>query len=70
MIISKKGMVNMEGTEPMIMAETMGILDAVYKMLVENHGEDFARARIESLGALYIMREEGKLGEKSTQKVS
>ena len=70
MIVSKEGKVTIDGTEPMILAETMGILDAVYQVLAENHGEDFARSRIESLGRLYLMREEGNLGKRSEVKMS
>lgn len=60
MIKSKEGIVTVEGTEPEILAEIMGILDAVYQMLLESHSEDHAKARIESLGHLYLMREEQK----------
>lgn len=62
MIKSESGTVVIDGTEPEILAETMGVLDAVYQMLVQNHGEDQARARIESIGTLYIKHEEMKHG--------
>lgn len=56
MIKSKMGTVTIDGTEPEILAETMGILDAVFQMLKETHGEEYALRRVESLGSLYVMR--------------
>lgn len=60
MIKSEDGLVVIEGTEPQILAETMGVLDAVYQMLLQNHDEDHAKRRIESLGTLYVQHEEKK----------
>lgn len=65
MIISKEGAVTIEGGEALILAETMGVLDAVYQMLRKNHDEEYAKARIESLGGLYIKH----LEEKEKQRI-
>ncbi len=65
MITSKDGTVTIEGTEPQLLAETMGILEAIYQMLKANHDDDFARSRVESLGRILIMRQDGQLGAES-----
>ena len=54
MISMELGIVTIEGQETELLAETMMILDSIYRMLKENHGEEYARAKIESLGRLYV----------------
>ena len=56
MIKSRMGTVTIDGTESEILAETMGILDAVFQMLKETYGEKHALRRVESLGSLYVRR--------------
>ena len=54
MISMEHGIVTIEGQETELLAETMMILDSIYRMLRKNHGEEYAKAKIESLGRLYV----------------
>ena len=58
MISMEHGIVTIEGQETELLAETMMILDSIYQMLKKNHGEEYAKAKIESLGRLYVENRE------------
>ena len=64
MITSKNGVVTIDGRELDLLAETMCILGSIYEMLKKNHGEEYAKTKVESLGRYFILREEGKLGKR------
>lgn len=47
MINANKGMVKLEGTAVLLEAEVVTVVKALYDTLADQHGEDFAKERIE-----------------------
>ena len=60
MITTDKGLTKLDGTETEVMADTMCILGAIYRMLADSHDEEYAKKSVAALGEMAVAYEERK----------